>query len=527
MADPDRPADSPRPPLQQGDDSASGSPTTSTDTSANTNTDTAADGRGRAEPAPDPTDDLVTTSHRFGDATYTASAGRVVLREEVITDGAFGGHRAKVEMFVVAYMLDGADPATRPVTFAFNGGPGSSSVWLHLGLLGPRRVVAGDVDDPAPPPYGLADNPESLLAHSDLVFIDPVSTGYTRTVTGGKPADYHGFTPDRDAVAELIRLWTTRNNRWLSPKFLVGESYGTLRAAALAGHLAERTGMALNGLILVSSVLDLGTVFFTPGDDDPYVHYLPTYAALAHYHGLLPDRTLQQAVADAQALADRDYRWALERGSRLTPDERAEMATRLADVTGLSVDYLLRADLRVEHQHFFAELLRHRGRMIGRLDGRFTGAPADLTAATIDDDASYWHIQAPYTAAANHYLRAELGYESDLPYEILTDRVQPWSYREFENRSVSVLDDLAKAMRANPFLKVHVAFGYYDGATPMAAAEHCLAHLRIPDARRADISRRYYPAGHMMYVHEPTRVAQSADLADFVRWATGGPNPDA
>lgn len=481
----------------------------------------------KAGAAPDPIDDLVQTSHSFGDLTYTARAGRVVLREEVITDGAFAGHLAKIEMFVVAYSLDGAEPATRPLTFAFNGGPGSSSVWLHLGLLGPRRVVAGDVEDPAAPPFTLTDNSETLLRHSDLVFIDPMSTGYTRTVTGGKPAAYHGFSGDRDAVAELIRLWTTRDNRWLSPLFLAGESYGTLRAAALAARLAERHGLTLNGVMLISSVLDLGSVFFTEANEDPYRHYLPTYAALAHYHGLLPDRTLQQAVDDAQALADRDYRWALDRGSRLTPDQRAEIATRVADVTGLSVEYVLRSDLRIEHQHFFAELLRERGLTIGRLDGRFTGTPADLTAAIDQDDPSYHHIQGPYTAAANHYLRAELGYSSDLAYEILSDRVQPWSYADFENRSVSVLGDLSTAMRNNHFLKVHVAFGYYDGATPMAAAEHCLAHLNIPDALRHNISRRYYPAGHMMYVHEPSRIAQSADLAAFIDWATGGPSPDA
>ncbi len=484
-----------------------------------------------AKEEPPPADDLVSTGHRVatssGELVYTATTGRIVVREEVLTDGTFDGHRAKAEMFVVAYTLDGADPATRPVTFAFNGGPGSSSVWMHLGLLGPRRVLAGDVDDPVPPPYALLDNAETLLAQTDLVFLDPMSTGYTRAVHGGKPADYHGFTGDRDSMAELIRLWTTRNNRWISPKFLAGESYGTLRAAALASRLADRHGMALNGLVLISSVLDMGTIFFTAGNDAPYLHYLPTYAAIAHYHGLLGDRPLEDAVARAQELADHDYAWALARGKRLSPEERQDIATRVAEATGLSVQYVLRADLRVEHQHFFSEVLRSRGLVTGRLDARFTGPSGDLLAATSGAEPSYSVIQRAYTAAANHYVRAELGYESDLPYEILTHRVHPWSYKEFENRSVTVLDELAGALRENPFLKVHVAFGYYDGATPFAASEYQLAHLQIPEQLQANISRRYYPAGHMMYVHEPSRLRQSADLAAFLRWATGGAHPDA
>ena len=482
-------------------------------------------------PAEPPTDDLVVTRHRIvttaGEIAYTATTGRIVLREEVLTDGAFEGHRPKAEMFVVAYTLDDADPATRPVTFAFNGGPGSSSVWMHLGLLGPRRVLCGDVGELAAPPYRLVDNAETLLRATDLVFIDPMSTGFTRAVQGGKPADYHGFTADRDSVAELIRLWTTRNGRWLSPKFLAGESYGTLRAAALAAHLGDRHGLTLNGLILISSVLDMGTVFFTAGNDAPYLRYLPTYAALAHYHGLLDDEIdLDTAISRAEQLADRDYAWALSRGARLSPAERREMAQRLAAVIGLSAEYLERADLRVEHQHFFAELLRNRGLTIGRLDGRFTGPAGDLNAATITAEPSYAAIQGPYTATANHYLRAELEYSSDLAYEILTDRVQPWSYSEFENRSVTVVDELAEAMRGNAFLRVHVAFGWYDGATPFAASEDQLAHLKIPRERQQNISRRYYPAGHMMYVHEPSRLQQSADLLAFINWATGGRSPD-
>src|SRR3989440_8159067 len=233
---------------------------------------------------PEPADDFVTTSHtlRAGDQdlAYTATTGRIVLRHEVHTDDRFEGHQPRAEVFLTAYTLNGADPARRPVTFAFNGGPGSSSVWLHLGLLGPRRVLSGDVDAPQPPPYRLVDNAETLLAHSDLVFIDPVSTGYSRAVTGEKPEDYHGFQGDIDSVGEVIRLWTSRNGRWLSPKFLAGESYGSTRAGALALHLQNRYGMFLNGVILISIALDFATIIFRDGNDVPYSMFLPSYAAI-------------------------------------------------------------------------------------------------------------------------------------------------------------------------------------------------------------------------------------------------------
>ena len=474
------------------------------------------------ETPPEPTDELVTTSHEVEAAggrtlRYTAVTGRIVLRKETITDGAFDGHQAKAEMFVTAYTLDDADPAARPVTFAFNGGPGSSSVWLHLGLLGPRRVLSGDVDDRTPPPYGLADNTETLLAQSDLVFIDPVSTGYSRAAKGEKPADYHGFTGDLESVGEVIRLWTSRNDRWMSPKFLAGESYGTLRAAGLAGLLQERYGLYLNGIMLISSVLDMGTIDFTDGNDVPYVNYLPTYAAIAHYHGRHGDRPLREVLAEAEAFAERDYPWALARGARLTAEQRTDAVNRLAALTGLSPDYVDRVNLRPEHVRFFTELLRDRRLVTGRLDARFTSSDVDYGRERFSEDPSYVAILGPYTAAFNHYVRSELDYANDLPYEILTHNVHPWSFKEFEGGSVTVSSRLSAAMRNNPNLRVYVACGYYDGATPYYAAEHVLAHLEIPDGLRENIDVEYYPAGHMMYVHEPSRVRQSADLAAFVR----------
>ena len=367
-----------------------------------------------------------------------------------------------------------------------------------------------------PPPYGLADNTETLLAHSDIVFIDPISTGYSRAGKGEKPADFHGYSADLESVGEVIRLWTSRNGRWMSPKFIAGESYGTLRAAALAEHLQSRYGMYLNGLMLISSVLDMGTVHFTEGNDVPFVSFLPTYAAVAHYHGRHGDRPLAEVVAEAEEFAERDYPWALARGHRLSDEERAAAVARLAALTGLSEEYVDQVNLRPEHVRFFTELLRGQRKVVGRFDARFTGWESDYAIERYDDDPSFSAILGPYSAALNHYVRAELGYESDLPYEILTGNVQPWSYKEFEGATVTVADKLAAAMRANPHLKVHVAFGYYDGATPYYASEHVLAHLAIPRELHANISRAYYEAGHMTYVHEPSRLRQSADLAEFV-----------
>lgn len=487
-----------------------------------------ADEPGKRSSPPDAVDDLSTTHHtlRAGDRTlaYTAQTGRIVLREEVFEDGEFRGHQAKAEVFVTSYVLDGGEQRghrERPVVFAFNGGPGSSSVWLHLGLLGPRRVLMGDAGNLLGPPYELADNAETLLAHADLIFIDPVTTGYSRTINGGKPEDYHGYTRDLESVGEVIRLWTTRHGRWLSPKFLAGESYGTLRAAGLAGHLQQRHGLYLNGIVLISSVLDMGTIRFTEGNDAPYALFVPTYAAIAHHHGRHGDRPLADVVAQAEEFASRDYPWALARGHRLTDEERSDVVRRLAAVTGLSPEYVDRVELRVEHHRFFTELLRDEGRTVGRLDGRFTGWDADRGRERYEQDASYLAILGPYTAAFNHYVRAELEYENDLPYEILTGRVQPWSYQEFEGRGVSAASSLSGAMRANPHLKVHVACGYHDGATAYFAAEHVVAHLQVPAELRENVELRYYEAGHMMYIHEPSRLAQSADLADFIRASSG------
>ncbi len=481
-----------------------------------------------AEPAnqervKEPVDDLVTTRHSVtvdgAQLRYTVATGRVVLRAEAHADDVFEGTRAKAEVFMTAYTLDAGSAPSRPVTFAFNGGPGSSSVWLHLGLLGPRRVLMGDAGDLLPPPYGLAENAQTLLRHSDLVFIDPVSTGFSRAAKGEKPKDFHSFTGDIESVGEVVRLWVTRNGRWMSPKYLCGESYGTTRAAGLARHLQQRYGMYLNGLILISPFLDGQSVEFGGGNDEPYLAYLPTYAAIANYHGRHGDRPLAGLLAEAQAYATGDYRRVLALGSRLSAAERAAAVGRIAQLTGLSEDYVDRVNLRPEHIRFLTELMRDKRRTVGRIDGRFLGWDSDYGRENWTTDPSIDAIIGPYTAALNHYVRADLGYLSDLPYEVLTDRVYPWSYHEFEAKHVYVLDKLAEAMRVNPHLRVHVNCGYYDAATPFAAAEHDLAHLAIPAELAGNIEFAYYEAGHMMYLHEPSRIDQSARLVAFISGA--------
>lgn len=470
-------------------------------------------------PAP-PVDDLVSTDHsmKIGRTTlnYTATTGRVVLREEIVEDGVSKGFQPKATLGFTAYVAKGAGE-NRPVTFAFNGGPGSSSVWLHLGLLGPRRVDSGDVGAMTPPPYGLLDNPQTLLAHSDLVFIDPMSTGFSRAVEGGKAGEYHGYLRDVESVGEMIRLWISRHNRWLSPKFLIGESYGTVRASALAEHLQSKHGMYLNGIVLVSSIVDYATIGGRGAEDRGSVNFLPTYAAVAWYHGKHGRKGLKTVLTEAEEFASREYPWLLSRGNRLSGNERADAVAKLAHLTGLRPEYVDLADLRLEHVRFFTELLRDQRLRVGRLDSRFTGPAGNGVAEMFEADPFSDATSGPYTAAWNHYVHSELGYRSDLPYKVSAyGEIKKWSYAEFEGKAVTVADKLARAMRMNPALKVQVAYGYFDGATPYYAAQDVFAHLQVPAELDANIEHKFYEAGHMMYVHEPSRLQQSADLAAFI-----------
>src|ERR1700731_4349667 len=322
---------------------------------------------------PAPEEKVVQTRHslKIGgqEIKYTATAGTILLKLE---DGT-----PKASIFYVAYTKDDAsDASQRPLTFSFNGGPGSASVWLHLGLLGPRRVQMGDAGALLPPPYKLVDNDVSLLDVSDLVFIDPVSTGYSRAVPGEAPKQFHGIEEDVESVADFIRLYTTRNKRWSSPKFLAGESYGTTRAAGLSGYLQQRYGMYLNGIILVSTILNFQTADFNSGNDLPYILYLPTYTAIAWYHKRLPadlQGDLRKAVAESEDFAKGDYSTALMAGDALANAKHVEIVQKLARLTGLSADYIERTNMRVEIERFTKELLRSERRTVGRIDGRFTG----------------------------------------------------------------------------------------------------------------------------------------------------------
>jgi carboxypeptidase C (cathepsin A) len=481
-----------------------------------------------------PEDILVETHHSFTidgkEIHYKVTTGTLILKEErekkEEKPGVAEGEVPAASIFFIAYTLEDDDviPSTRPLTFSFNGGPGSSSVWLHLGVLGPRRVWMGEKGDLPAPPYKLVDNEYSLLDVTDLVFIDPVSTGYSRPVVGEKAKDFHDFKKDIESVGDFIRLYASRFRHWNSPKFLIGESYGTTRAAGLSGYLGERLGMYLNGIMLISSVLDFQTLNFVPGNDIPPLVYLPTYAAIAWYHGQLNDdlqADLSAALDEVEAFTMGDYALALLEGAALAPEKREQVAAKLASYTGLSQDYILGTDLRIEIFRFTKELLRREGRTVGRLDSRFKGYDRDSVGENPEYDPSLTNIIGPYTATFNDYVRSELEFESDLPYEILSPRVSPWSYSEYENKYVNVAETLRKAIITNPYMQIFVANGYYDLATPYFATEYTFNHMGLPEELRANIRMRYYEAGHMMYIHTPSLADLKADLAEFIREAVG------
>jgi carboxypeptidase C (cathepsin A) len=461
---------------------------------------------------------------------YTVTTGTVVLREEVEKKGDHtgesDGEQPRASIFFIAYTRDDVDDLSiRPVTFSFNGGPGSSSVWMHLGLLGPRRVHMDQIGNAPPPPYRLVENEFSLLDVTDLVFIDPVSTGFSRVVPGEKAETFHGFKKDIESVGDFIRLFTSRYGRWTSPKFLIGESYGTTRAGGLSGYLQERHGMYLNGIMLVSSILDFQTALFNPSNDLPYMLFLPTYTATAWYHQRLDaelQHDLRRTLDEVEQFALNDYALALLKGSGLSAIERTTIAKQLARYTGLSLQFIEASDLRIPINRFVKELLRGDRRTVGRLDSRFQGIDRDAAGEGHEYDPSLAIIKGPYTATLNQYVRADLCFESDLPYEILTGRVHPWSYAEHENQYVNVSDTLRKAIAMNPFLKVFVANGYYDLATPYFATMYTFNHLGLDPSLQPNISMAFYEAGHMMYIHLPSLQQLKQDLAAFIAGATTG-----
>ncbi len=445
---------------------------------------------------------------------YTATAGNMLVKDEE--------DRTKASMFFVAYTRNGMNPSNRPIMFVFNGGPGSSAVWLHLGAFGPKRVMLGKGGEPLPPPYRLVDNEETLLDQADLVFIDPVSTGYSRPGPGQQAKQFHGVQGDIQSVGDFIQLYASRYQRWSSPKFVAGESYGTTRAAGLSGYLQDRAGMNLNGIILLSTVLNHQTLRFDEGNDLPYVLFLPTYTATAWYHKKLPADLLMdraRTLKEVEEFAVGPYTTALMKGNKLSADERQEIVHKLARYTGLSEDFVRRANLRIQMGRFGGELLRDRNMVVGRYDSRYKGLELDPLSTRADYDPSYTAVQGAFTATLNQYLEQELHYKSDIPYEILTGRVQPWDYGNARNRYLNVATTLEQAMVKNPYLRVFQANGYYDLATPFFATEYTFNHMEPAQALTGRVTMGYYEAGHMMYLHGPSHHKLKRDLTDFIQTA--------
>jgi carboxypeptidase C (cathepsin A) len=379
-------------------------------------------------------------------------------------------------VFYVAYTRVGpTNKSARPVTFSFNGGPGSSSVWLHLGALGPRRVKLNEDGTLPPPPFSLVDNEYSILAYSDLVFIDPVATGFSRPVKDEKAEEFFGDSADLDSVGEFIRLWTTRHDRWLSPKYLCGESYGVFRAAGLADHLRSRYGMYLNGLMLVSGVLDFGTIWGQTGNDLPFTLYLPAYTAAAQFHKKLPpdlQSDLPKALAEAREFARGEYATALQQGNALTAEERKKIVAELARLTGLKPQVIEDNNLRIDEGVFRKQLLHDQGLILGAYDARLTGRDDDPASPYPDFDPSSAATLGPFSAAMNSYVRGELKFEDDLPYEILAG-VQPWNYG-VRNNYANASDKLAATMNQNPYMRILVLGGRCDLVCPMDTMHHAL-----------------------------------------------------
>jgi len=444
---------------------------------------------------------------------YTATTGFMPMKDE--------NGKLKANIFFIAYTKDGGS-ARRPITYTFNGGPGSSSVWLHLGDVGPKRVLMTDEGQALPPPYRLVDNEFTWLAFTDLVFIDPVTTGYSRPAEGEKPEQFHGVEEDVKSVGDFIRLYTTRYMRWSSPKFLAGESYGTTRAAALSGYLQNQYGMWLNGITLISSILNFQTADFNVGNDLPYILYLPTYTTTAWYHKRLAPELqgdFAKTVAESERFALNEYTLALMQGAKLSDSERQKIVTQLARFTGLSPRIVEQNDLRIPLGRFTKELMRDQRRTVGRLDSRFLGIDRDAGGEGFEYDPSYAAIYGPFSTMLNDYVRTELKFESDLPYEILTSRVRPWNYGSAQNRYVNVAETLRGAMTQNQNLKVFVAAGYYDFATPFFAAEYTVGHLQLDPSLQKNIHLEHYDAGHMMYIYKPSIEKLTRDVTAFYQTA--------
>ena len=437
-----------------------------------------------------------------------------------VAPGGLGEPEAAI--MATSYQLKGATAAQRPVCFAFNGGPGSASIWLHLGALGPKRVVVPDDGSMARAPYAVEDNPHSWFEHFDLVFIDPPHTGWSVTANDAARKKMLSVDGDIDALAEVMRLWLTRHKRWGSPVYLAGESYGTTRGAGLADKLQDM-GVVLSGLILVSCAMDLQSIVFAPANDLPYALFLPAFANVAQYHGLLPGpqgASPEAARAAAEAYVQEEYVAALQAGARLSDKQRVRVAQRLSELTGLPRALVDEKNLRISDQTFFFNALRAQGRIVGRLEARATGPMGASRSHEWEFDPGIEAIAAPYTMAAMAYFSEQLGLQMDTRYEVLSRDVnRGWNWNRGDSSRMgfcSTSPDLALALRRNSHLKVLAASGRYDLGTPYSATDWSLAQLDAPPEVLARITHRYYDAGHMMYTRQADLAQLHADLAAWL-----------
>ena len=444
---------------------------------------------------------------------YTATVGHLILLDE---KGVKRSHN-----FYIAYTRDLVkDPSKRPITFTFNGGPGSSSVWLHMGALGPKRVVLNDDGTSPPPPYSITDNAYSWLDKTDLVFIDPIETGYSRPAEGVDKKEFTGYSEDISSVGDFIHKFVTLNGRWASPKYLAGESYGTTRAAGLSGYLQDRHGMFLNGIVLISAVMNFQTLRASEGNDLPYSLFLPSFAATAYYHGRIDKvrfPVMKDFLGEVERFAQTDYSLFLMKGDRTTMEEKDEMATRLSAHIGIDKGVIARNDHRISTQIFTKELLRNESRTIGRFDGTAKGIDRNDGGENYDFDPSFnLTVYGPFTMAINEHLKNSLKYEnSDKVYEILTGKVWPWNFGDDQNRFLNNAEVLRSAIHKNPALRVLICNGYYDLATPYFATEYTVEHMFLDESLKKNITMTYYQAGHMMYTIKPELERFTKDARAF------------
>ncbi|HTV48732.1 MAG TPA: peptidase S10 [Phycisphaerae bacterium] len=463
--------------------------------------------------------DKISTVHRSitidgKPLNYTVTTGYMPMKDSQ--------DKLEANVFFIAYTLD--DPAQnkseRPITFVFNGGPGAASVWLHLGCAGPVCVELTPDGNVTPPPYKLVDNADTWLTATDLVFIDPVGTGYSRPAAGAPDSKFYGVQQDVESVGNFIRLYTTLYQRWGSPKFLAGESYGTTRACALADYLSQQVGMNLNGIILISCALNFQTLSPDPGNDTPYPLYLPTYTATAWYHHKLPadlEKNLSSTLSEVENWAIQDYTPALSMGDSLSPAQRDQIADQLVRYTGLSKQFILLSNLRISPFAFEQELLRDQQLVVGRMDTRITGFNQNPTHGSAEYDPAVDNFVPVFTSAFNQYVRSELNYSNDLPYEALAPL--PWDMGSSDGGYLYVTDNLQNAMVRNPYLKVMVCSGYFDLATPFFATIYTFNHLDLPDNLRKNIQEIFFDGGHMLYHPESMRAKLAENVRAFISGA--------